>query len=41
MALKYAPYNLGELTRLYEHICLGLLAAVRLSSDSLNLYVIG
>jgi hypothetical protein len=40
MALNYAPYTLGELTRLYERICLCLRIA-DLSSNSIYLYVVG
>jgi hypothetical protein len=42
MSLKYAPYTFGysdELTRLYEHIYLGL-GVVDLSSYSLYLYAV-
>jgi len=40
MALKYAPFTLGEVTRQYEHVCLCLRVA-DLSSNSLYLYVVG
>lgn len=40
MAMKYTPYTLGELTRLYSHIFLGL-GVEDLSPNSFNLYVVG
>jgi len=40
MGLNYAPYTLGQLARLCEHICL-CLSVVDLSSNSIYLYVVG